>query len=94
MSHIIKKKVLNLFSLDQSICYSDFPQLSAATIILMPCIKTENAIRYPVEIIVSRGCVIAPIPIIIDRTPQTMLSMPIPFDILHVFTPLTIWKIP
>ena len=54
---------------------------------LIPCIKTENAIMYPVEIMVSNGWAIAIILIRMDKTPQTMPRIPFPLENLYTLTP-------
>jgi hypothetical protein len=61
---------------------------------LIPCIKTENAIIYPAEIMVSTGWVNDTILTMTDKIPQIMLRIPFPLEVLYVFMPPTIWKIP
>lgn len=61
---------------------------------LIPCIKTENAIIYPAEIMVSTGWVNDMILTMTDKIPQIMLRIPFPLEVLYVFMPPTIWKIP
>ena len=50
---------------------------------LIPCIKTENAIIYPAEIMVSTGWVNDTILTMTDKIPQIMLRIPFPLEVLQ-----------